>query len=994
MKLRYCFFVLFFALCVYGIVVLNDEGSELTYVVDERLEKLKFETGISFVCSDLKDILKERTSIDFDQLQETAQTHFTDLNGRLEAEESKKFGELILNQIGSGDYVILKKSKLCFNLSAQQLPQQYPGLYQLKEDSFGLAKLDLARPAQGVAINDEYQHSTCNNQDVYSRFNCMNNCLQVGNGSWSYVQFSNSTGVIELNAEKDAAFLKAEQTCARECKTTCKLVYHFPSGTSLEAFRSEPTVGRTEYWLKFFRLIYMILGITFYGLLYKSIKKMASLKLEEEALKIHKLNIKVGVISITVIILFVLWGCMVADYGVSSPKVKRINMHQIRTGPSNLVICIPVENILTNDYLGNTQAEPYKGMSFLELEEKTDSGLRATLEGVYLDYSGKETKIDPVATPKVLFKADANGNLFRCFHLQIGLTEPRYQTLLGVSKLKIKFEHSLHSVYWLSPGEKFTTESFQYSGGFAVVENITIRQGKEVVFDLDEDFDRCNRRAMIEKCVQNKLLKKEAKISISSDLIVDKDQFTDQIWRSGYQEANQALQTPALTECKSNFAAAIDRSCAEIQFINGDQTGQSDGRVLSLDLHFESVLTTEYDPALCMVLVNMTNLLIIFFGPIIFNLLMAFAGCCTSKDNQIPLIIICAICSLGFFSQAYSIFSEAIAGDYIADHYFEHPEQMQSPNIIFCFEITEERESNGELTGNQLEEATKEISVETVFSSISYRTEANTWKAADLGDQKEFQVNTFYLANRKCFSFEMNLLYDRSLLLFDDNRVLKVNFNRSFVEERPPYLMTRIQKTMQFSKIVALNYKRSDEESSLWPSFSLEQEFRREIYYEPLGLLKHPLSLFYAQKTPINDVDAYIRRLVSDFKGKTNNNITSLSLPVERDQFDLRINDTLFDQFIVERNKTELWAPTNPNFDREYAVNHLRKSLLPEANGPDFEYGMIFLRRLTIETTRCAYGTLLLDLLLAASFWFDLSAIGLFPTISDSLDHFHSKVSN
>ena len=282
---------------------------------------------------------------------------------------------------------------------------------------------------------------------------------------------------------------------------------------------------------------------------------------------------------------------------------------------------------------------------------------------------------------------------------------------------------------------------------------------------------------------------------------------------------------------------------------------------------------------------------------------------------------------------------------------------------------------------------TKEISVESVFSSISYLNEANIWVTMNPGDQKNFQIETFYVSSRKCFSFKVEFHYDRnSLFQPDGNQVLKVNFSQSFVAERSPQLMTRIKNTMQFSKIVELSYKTTDDPQ--WsPSFSLQQEFRREIYRDRFERIKSPLSIFCPQ-TPVNDVDAYVHKLASDFTRKYNK--TTLNLPLERAQFGLPINDTLFEKYFVdEQNVTDHRAPVTKSYDRQYAVNHLRKSF--KTNRPDFEYGLVHLKRVTIMTTSYSYGTLLLELLLAASLWFNLSPLGLFRTISDSVDHFQSK---
>ena len=990
MKVRCSFFALLFAFAIYGIVILTRESSELTYLLDDvEKQKSDFASGLSLVCSDLAEITEDQ-SIDLDQFPEKVKSYFADTNSKLEQPVSKEFEELIQNQVELRNYIILRRSKICFHFSPEQerlLPQQYPGLYRLKEHSFGLAKLELTGPAQGVLIDDSYQHSTCGRLDGYSRFACLDSCIKTTqNASSGYLQYGNESGIIELAAQNDPSFLQAEQTCVRECEafSSCKLIYHFPSGTALEAHRLAPTVERTEYWLKLFRLVCLLIGLTFFGLLYKpAIKIVRSRVEEEETQKIWSIYIKGTVLLITGTVLFSLWGVWITDCRANTRSMwKRIIRHPIEPAPLNLVICLSVDQIITGVYTDHSEAETYKDQPLSQLEERTNNGLAETLDGIYLDYQGRTTKLDWLDTGKVLFKGAEKGKLLRCFQLIVRPADYqlRYQMLLSVAKLKIKFKHASRWLFLLT-NWNFTAESFEYLGDNAVVKKITGKNRKY------EDLPVCNRRALLEQCVQREFIRMNKKVPIAPSLVVSKEeilQVDESVWSQpgSSTEINEAVWK----DCEQNIP-----TCTEIQFMNGDQIEQPESNTLSLDLGYESVISSEYDPAFHTLVVNMVNLIVIFYGPFIFTLLVALSSMCTLKDNKLCSVIIYTICSLGFLAHAYCIFGEMLYGNLQYDQHFELSEKAQAPDIIFCFQAIDGPSSDTELTGNQLEETTEEISAVVAFSEVTYRNRTNQWMSVDLtGGDTNFQIETFYMANRKCLSFKTNFKYDRkSLLLTGDNRILKVNFNRSFIEKRPPHLMTRIPNTMQFSEIIDLSYKKSDDTSSLSPSFSLEQEFRQEIRYDRFQLIKHPLSLFCSESR-LNDVDSYIHRLAADFRRKHNR--TTLSLPLERAEFDLKINDTLFKQYFTDvQNVTDHQAPVNLNYDRLYAVNHLRKSL--KANGPDFEYGLIFLNRVTIATSGCL-GILILALLFAASLWFDLSALGLFSTISDSLDHFHSKVSN
>ena len=124
------------------------------------------------------------------------------------------------------------------------------------------------------------------------------------------------------------------------------------------------------------------------------------------------------------------------------------------------------------------------------------------------------------------------------------------------------------------------------------------------------------------------------------------------------------------------------------------------------------------------------------------------------------------------------------------------------------------------------------------------------------------------------------------------------------------------------------------------------------------------MLLFYDEDS-LNDVDKYITNLLNDFKA--NYNSTTLNLLLERDSFDLNINDTLFDEYFNKiQNMTNYKKSANSNYQRLFAVNYLKEN----GSKTDFKFSLMFFKKVIIITNEDNFTKLILNLLNVLLLWY------------------------
>ena len=377
----------------------------------------------------------------------------------------------------------------------------------------------------------------------------------------------------------------------------------------------------------------------------------------------------------------------------------------------------------------------------------------------------------------------------------------------------------------------------------------------------------------------------------------------------------------------------------------------------------------------------------VLFGVNAFNLLMLIYHLIRLKfqirHSKLNLVFIHAILSIGFLFHVGFIFSKIIYGELVQSQHFEMINSIRMPEVVFCldFELPSNKSTQG-LSGNDLQNLTNDLRLETVFHKIIYLNGSNYWielKSPDFRLSDEFSIEVLYFLGMKCFYFRLQKEYAKRQFGFTNEAyVLKVIFNRTNIQEqrRLVYFFTAIRSTMQFSKLNLLDFrsKKSQHCNQELLDYKLEDNFL---------IIKQPLWMFYEQSDEY-DVDRYITKLLKNFPSAYNS--TTLLIPLDRARFQYRINDSLFNQYW--RTFSEQSTVANYNFERQYPSNHLREeqNSLRAYNAYDFQFGLIFLKKVIFITNEDNWISLILDLLSVCFIWYDLGLLQ-FPDLASKAKH-------
>lgn len=91
------------------------------------------------------------------------------------------------------------------------------------------------------------------------------------------------------------------------------------------------------------------------------------------------------------------------------------------------------------------------------------------------------------------------------------------------------------------------------------------------------------------------------------------------------------------------------------------------------------------------------------------------------------------------------------------------------PVMLFCLQIDQKLiDANLQLTGNYMEEMTRQMTAESTFESITYLNGSSEWIAFDSS-----RTERFFLLNMKCFRMKIDQFHFST-----ETQALKVNFKR------------------------------------------------------------------------------------------------------------------------------------------------------------------------------------------------------------------------
>ena len=992
MKAWYSLCIFFF---LYSINTLIEDSYDVAY--RNTTEGNKTEEYEYLVCFDFKKIIYpsiNKTKIDLNQLNQDVHNYFAEIKHSMKTRFFQDFNELILVPIRQRECLVFR-GMFCFPAENESILKRINSfkllfrgisiLIAYKNDTFDLVKTGLFNKFdQQIVLHKEYPYSNC--IENYSRFHCLNLCFKEKNRLSKYLYRMDETdGIIRLDYDNNNTTLKDnENECFKKCKNDgCKFTYFTKNidpkkNQKIIIFKAHPAMQSIDYWIQLVGLVFFFTGLSSYQILSKFIKiqnsstffnqiltqfiKLIRSKIQRDKLKQRLLNLtKAIIVVIMASCLFYSYIHLIVTYkwNLDEPIKKEISLNLLEPEPISIVICVSLHSKIFKESI-------YLNKSLLELEKDTDFWFKETLNGIYIEFQNEIVEAKWTLKSKILFYY-----LSRCFLVDVFPLEPKYQSALLISKLVIKFLHKEYDTFLLPYRQNFHSNSYSFAINYDFIKKIT-KLSKEC-----ENYNRLNSRSpcnsqeeCIDRCCNQEFIKNYGNISGYSGIVIDKDHFTKEQWEKTFLNDNFDEDMEIRTKCEGQITK---KDCLEVKFERNIKiTPIGDEKNIKLDLYYDIIKEIEERPPLYKLILDVMNVQSILFGLNAFKFPVMIYRVIKSKFKICLWFITYVACMGGLVYQTYQILNEIINGDLINNFYYTKIDSIEMPEIIFCFNFDKSLiDMNHKLTGNYLDEITKEIRAETVFDTIRYldnkKNEWITLKSNFASDQ--FRIEEFFFLNEKCFKIILVMVYHKDQFHFSFNsNVLKIFFYKKFIN-RIPYFMTKPKDKIQFSKLLKLNFKNR----ILFNSIFISQELFELKYYDKFNFIKNPISLFYGENE-VNDAAHYLSNLLNNFK-KSFNHLKTLKIPLKVNHFKFEVDDDLFEQYYLQvQNVTDNYQTTDSNYQRLLATNFYSEENLVIQN-PGFIFNLNFYKK-KIEISNDDSSTkLVLNLLNILSFWFDLGIL-------------------
>ena len=678
-------------------------------------------------------------------------------------------------------------------------------------------------------------------------------------------------------------------------------------------FKAELLISNFYFSFQLIGMILFFFGISCYQIILKLIKNLSS-KFEENENLVR--FIKFIILLIFSIVISILIFKLLNDFKErrDNPLKKEITSNLFKIELSDLVVCAYTNESLSYSYTNKT---------LLEVENETKNLYSDTVEEIYLDFHGKKTNVKSVLLEdKVLFYNRIGYYLFRCFQIKLSIEEPTYQSLFLNTKLAIKFRHENYELYLL-PKENFHTSSYRFdekNDFFSKKVLIRSKVSKEKCLDYKEVYSKCDSRSnCLDQCVHRKSI--ENNLDISPYFVIDKSNFNENEWSNFLiNTIEENINSQSKDECKKLLDK---RDCNQVYFETENKNKVFFGPItvfekleIKIDLYYDVYSSIETEPSWYKLILDLLNVQGILFDLNVLQLLTVlfffFKFKFNLKRSKFYLSFIYAFCLTGFVGHLIFIFKLIIDEELIKSQHYKLVDLIEVPEIIFCFKINQnliekEIELTGFISGDKLESLTRnDLTKDTVFDNFTFQPYLNYTNS-------ELKIETFYFLDKKCFNLKTGLKLKKTDY---DKNVLRIIFNSSFIKkEKDVQFFTKKPGKLHFSKIQVLDYQK-------WTYAATQESFviKKEDKFNFIKrFLKNPFSVFFGQNY-LNNVDKYLTKLSDDFK--RDKNLTTLHLPLDKSNFNLKINDTAFENYYYEKQvQKDETTFKNPNYERQFANN-------------------------------------------------------------------------
>ena len=578
-------------MCFWCISVLIEDSKRVKYVLAENsTEGNHFQLG----CFSLKRLdWANETVLKLEELPSKINNYIDRLERSSIFYRSELFEEIILKPIKLREYFVFKDS-FCVvirNITALTATVRlFTTYYRFNRDTYDHSKAC----SRGFSIREaEHQLIVLDRRQLqkkcrkhYSKAKCLNECIKRKQRLAKYLYSANESGLVLLDYDEESKSVKAnERECIKQCKSDgCKLVYYIPrrEDGAATVFEVRPILSTFEFCIQLLGLIGFFANLSLSKLLFKLVEFSV---LKEPKLSNHRPLLELAVPSVCLLLCLALYVRMVLDHvhRTFQPLSKEITMNSFKIEQMDLIICIPANNILENDYHKMSTIKSYlKGLnSFSELEKGTDAGWNQ-LENIWISYQNRWTNIN--------WTVKANETLFmhwykllhRCFRVEIDYppAEAKYRELLSITKLVVKLKNPLSRIYLLPRGQSFSKSSLFHMGRFGfgkcVIERTKLSdkcvdyrqkngsEKKEVKGGegRGDESESCDSRAScISLCINREFMNNFQSVSLLSP-VIDKTQFTAEEWnRSHPANRNITLYSMVEEKCREKY---WNKDCTEI----------------------------------------------------------------------------------------------------------------------------------------------------------------------------------------------------------------------------------------------------------------------------------------------------------------------------------------------------------------------------------------------------------------------------------------------
>lgn len=766
-------------------------------------------------------------------------------------------------------------------------------IFEDEQFEFFMHGSDKVTISQLLMINHPY--SGC--KENYSKFQCLNFCFRSfsKHPSLRYHFAGNEEIYVDFNA-KNEMNLDDKNFCLKKCKKhECEVNLIYKENDSHKVakkiIKAYPLIEESDFWIQFTGLISLILNISFYQIILIFTRKFKKIKL-----RYFYFIIQILISTVLLILVSYLFHLNYKDHNLKSdyPLEREISNFLIDLEDMNLAICFRYDGY-------------YEKTSYM-VEKETEDFFKENLDQIYLDVLNKRKEVPWVLSGKVLFmrRRDAGEKFQRCFQIKIILNEAKYENILSISRLVIKMKEHHYNNYtnynfykpvirtFLIPEEK-KLENIQilddntyeldkmYSFSKKAYKRSRFSKDKKCI-NYYERYKNCiNRLDCFNKCIAKSYLKNNS--NLTDFAIIDKDHYTPWQWQNYY--FIKKSYEKELENCSSKFER---KDCYEVNFVRKDFISDHESSYYLIDLHYETHFYLKDEPNVYKLTIDLLNYPSMVFGLNVLKLFFIVFGLLKvrfkSKENKMFLFLIYLICLCGFSINTYITVKQTLDEELIPNQFWSLADEFKFFDVVICFDINKTLvDENHKLTVNYLEKISDHMNDSLFFEKIEILNEFNKWIILDAS--KSFEV--FYFLDKKCFLLKTNLTaYKIEQFYYNTNtNILRIKMKESVNSKKKFYLFTKKKNSIEFNKIFTLNYD--------YQHFSIDQEILEVEVNDKFDLIKNPLALFYEGSNNLNDINSYNLEIISKLWKQFN--ITTLKLPVEKDRYDLNIDNNMFKQY-------------------------------------------------------------------------------------------------